>query len=608
MPSILEQVYANKNKVAGVNIDDPQEKERIYQRYLQAFKKGAYNYIKEEQDPQTRQVVSRKYFSGGVTFLDMAMMTETNLLPVNDNSFAGDFLKMTADVRPWFGDQAMLTDLHEIKERKKGGRNLLEILEELKAKGTAYKQWKQKYIFNTNPKRIKYALAPLVIKGDDTLISIKLIAMTSSGDPRNSDAIEQILENIRSFWEGGEALREWADQRQGQKVEETQAGLGKRFGLSQSTVSEILAKYEITTAGKESEGGKALREWADPRQGQKVKKTQEDLGKKFGLSGGTVSRILAKYEITTAGNESKRGNALREWADQRQGQKVEETQEGLGKKFGLTVRTVSKILAKYEITTAGNESKRGKALREWADPRRGQKVERTQADLGKQFGLFQPTVSKILAKYKITTAGNDSWEGGKALREWANPRRGQKVERTQEDLGKKFGLSGGTVSRILAKYEITTAGNESEEGKGWTGRKKLILIGDSPAEVYLKRIGENLRYEALKTPFANFIEFHRLSLGKLTDEEVRQILINNYDVKIIDRPMVNGGIDFNSNKMNLQLQNGGKEIKFHMNPAMLAQLQNASGFVPVIINIQPLKDLQQFFGNNSTAPIVPARA
>ena len=39
--SILEQVYADKNKVAGVNINDPQEKQRIYERYLQAFKKGS---------------------------------------------------------------------------------------------------------------------------------------------------------------------------------------------------------------------------------------------------------------------------------------------------------------------------------------------------------------------------------------------------------------------------------------------------------------------------------------------------------------------------------------------------------------------------------------
>ena len=63
--SILAQVYADKNKVAGVNIDDPQEKEKIYQRYLKAFKKGVYNYIKEDIDPITQETIPRKYFSGG---------------------------------------------------------------------------------------------------------------------------------------------------------------------------------------------------------------------------------------------------------------------------------------------------------------------------------------------------------------------------------------------------------------------------------------------------------------------------------------------------------------------------------------------------------------
>jgi len=39
-------------------------------------------------------------------------------------------------------------------------------------------------------------------------------------------------------------------------------------------------------------------------------------------------------------------------------------------------------------------------------------------------------------------------------------------------------------------------------------------------------------------------------------------------------------------------------IKFHLDPAMLQQLQNASGFTPVIINIEPLKSLAQFLGLN----------
>jgi len=81
--SILEQVYADKNKVAGVNIDDPVEKEKIYQRYLQAFKKGVYNYIKEDIDPLTQETIPRKYFSGGV---DCAMIgeEEANVLELED--------------------------------------------------------------------------------------------------------------------------------------------------------------------------------------------------------------------------------------------------------------------------------------------------------------------------------------------------------------------------------------------------------------------------------------------------------------------------------------------------------------------------------------------
>ena len=73
--SILAQVYEDKNKVAGVNIDDPKENEKIYQRYLLAFKKGVCNYIKEDLDPATQEMIPRKYFSGG---MDFAMRGEGN--------------------------------------------------------------------------------------------------------------------------------------------------------------------------------------------------------------------------------------------------------------------------------------------------------------------------------------------------------------------------------------------------------------------------------------------------------------------------------------------------------------------------------------------------
>jgi hypothetical protein len=61
-----------------------------------------------------------------------------------------------------------------------------------------------------------------------------------------------------------------------------------------------------------------------------------------------------------------------------------------------------------------------------------------------------------------------------------------------------------------------------------------------------------------------------------------------------------GGIDLTPANMNLQTQNVNGEIKFHMDSAMLKQLQNAPGFVPVIINIQPLTNLPEFLGLNQS--------
>lgn len=67
--SLLGKVYADKGKVAGVETDDKEMKQRIYEQYLEAFKKGAYNLIKEETDSATGEMIPRKYFSGGLTIV-----------------------------------------------------------------------------------------------------------------------------------------------------------------------------------------------------------------------------------------------------------------------------------------------------------------------------------------------------------------------------------------------------------------------------------------------------------------------------------------------------------------------------------------------------------
>lgn len=73
--TILSRVYVDQNKVAGVDLEDKQIKQKIYEKYLEAFKVGVYDYIKEDYDPVNQTIIPRKYFSGGLQFkLDNASL------------------------------------------------------------------------------------------------------------------------------------------------------------------------------------------------------------------------------------------------------------------------------------------------------------------------------------------------------------------------------------------------------------------------------------------------------------------------------------------------------------------------------------------------------
>nr|MBP9853896.1 hypothetical protein [Candidatus Omnitrophota bacterium] len=78
--SLLGKVYVEQNKVSGVDIDDKQTSQKIYEQYLEAFKVGVYNYVKEEYNPVSQEMIPRKYFSGGMGFdgkkIDKAMLVE----------------------------------------------------------------------------------------------------------------------------------------------------------------------------------------------------------------------------------------------------------------------------------------------------------------------------------------------------------------------------------------------------------------------------------------------------------------------------------------------------------------------------------------------------
>jgi len=82
--SLLGQVYVDQNKVSGIDTVSGDMKDKIYKQYLEAFNVGVYNYIREEYDPSTQEIIPRKYFAGGITALTEASISS----PLESNTEA----------------------------------------------------------------------------------------------------------------------------------------------------------------------------------------------------------------------------------------------------------------------------------------------------------------------------------------------------------------------------------------------------------------------------------------------------------------------------------------------------------------------------------------
>ncbi len=71
---LMAALYVNKNKIKGVDVTDKDIKNKIYDQYIQSFKRGVYNYVKEDYNPVTRAVIPRRYFSGGEDFAQLSFI------------------------------------------------------------------------------------------------------------------------------------------------------------------------------------------------------------------------------------------------------------------------------------------------------------------------------------------------------------------------------------------------------------------------------------------------------------------------------------------------------------------------------------------------------
>lgn len=93
--NILHKNYVDKKKTKGVDIDDPQFKEKVYSRYIEAYRKGAYNLIKKDVESGSNKRVYRRYFSGGLGLNGIANMWQTSAMAAYDTRDLNDTIIMT---------------------------------------------------------------------------------------------------------------------------------------------------------------------------------------------------------------------------------------------------------------------------------------------------------------------------------------------------------------------------------------------------------------------------------------------------------------------------------------------------------------------------------
>jgi len=77
---LLGQLYVDKSKTKGIDLKDDEINQKIYSQYVEAFERGVFDFIKEDYDETTQEIIPRKYFSGGADLgkVDSAMLSINN--------------------------------------------------------------------------------------------------------------------------------------------------------------------------------------------------------------------------------------------------------------------------------------------------------------------------------------------------------------------------------------------------------------------------------------------------------------------------------------------------------------------------------------------------
>ncbi|MBF0478800.1 MAG: response regulator [Candidatus Omnitrophica bacterium] len=193
---LLQKNYINQNKISGIDVADKQAKQKIYAQYLKAFTDGLHKFIKEEYDPQTRQIVARQYFTGGAGFenLDSAMVVNTMQGPV-----VAQFEKpyeVDVDLKPQNSvaiDQAALAGTLKMGKGIKGFLDRVFVAEEDKEKKERTRVLIESFLNSDFEPAVKMFEEINQLSNDKKIILARQLLKTAPGALAENLTLEQFL-------------------------------------------------------------------------------------------------------------------------------------------------------------------------------------------------------------------------------------------------------------------------------------------------------------------------------------------------------------------------------------------------------------------------------
>jgi len=296
--SILNQQYVGANKIKGIETEDKNIKEKIYQQYLEAFKQGAFNYIKEDYDSETDEIIPRKYFSGGMKF----------------GTVSSSVFKSIPE------------SLREIKNIiSRGIGNIYNILGRYDMQVMSI----ESILPSADPSTQIYASSPM---NEESKRQQPISSPVSEG------AISPRRQDLRNYLTSLKGL-----------IPDTRESLSSQFKISLAVIDREVGLSNVTlTSSKIGEGRKALRAYLLSNIGKEIPENRETLSIIYGVGKPKVSENLKEYRVkspekTIPGAEmsTNRLNLRKYFMSKKKGSTLSETVNQLMNQFKVSRSVLS---------------------------------------------------------------------------------------------------------------------------------------------------------------------------------------------------------------------------------------------------------------------------